>query len=282
MTHNRMGSKRKDRNGRPWLAVLAGGLVGLALLPATGLGLDVLMDENFEGYAAVPAVLDGLSPDDGNEAEWIWTGEGATANVIQGSSTDGSGANQRILRLQATTTPEFVRVRFHRSFAAPVSPQTGVRIVHASFKLKLDDDAWGNDLVFGLMHGDGSAAPNRLTIAHISGNNTLRYRSCLSPGVYGNYVQVTPGFTFNLTDWYRIDITADLELQKWSLSVVNLNDPSNSASAEDIWFALDEQEVAGFYVSNRSGSYGYFDGSMDDLRITGDPGPGSLILLGAR
>lgn len=236
----------------------------------------VLIDETFETYTTVPVGIGDLNPGDGNPNDWLDQSNGtSTRNVIAGSSTDGRGANERILKLNATGADD-ESARIFRDFENPVNLSSGTPLVTATFKLRLDGGP--NDQVFTF---GGLNRLNRITALRASGTNQLRYlRSDDGPGDAPSWITVSTAiFEFNNTDWYEVSMTADLQTQKWEFSVTNLSDASNSFALDDLWFNVDQEVITAFTTRNRSGSFGSTDISLDDILVTAIPEPGTWALL---
>lgn len=237
----------------------------------------VLIDETFESYTTVPVGIGDLNPGDGNPNDWLDQSQGTSVrNVIAGSSTDGRGANERILKLNATGVDN-ESARIFRDFENPVNLLSGTPLVTASFKLRLDGG--GQDQIFTL--SGTSRTTDLITAVRVSGTTTLRYlRSADGPGQEPGWVTVGAAtFEFNTTDWYEVSMTADLQTQKWEFSVTNLSDASNSFALDDLWFNVDQEVITAFTTRNRSGSFGSTDISLDDILVTAIPEPGTWALL---
>ncbi len=238
----------------------------------------VLIDENFESYTTVPVSINDLNPGDGNSNNWsnVGTAVNGISNVLAGSSTGGSGANQRVLHLFSPDNSSSGRAS--RLFENPVNLASGTPEVTSTYKIRLGGGT--QDQVFRLI---GQSFNDTISAVRVSGTTTLRYLNAADgPGQGVDWLTVPAAtFEFNLVDWYEVSVTANLITQTWDFSVTNLSNSNNTVSISNINFAANQTAISGWRSLNRSGSFGVGDVYVDDLLVTAIPEPATWLMLAA-
>jgi len=216
-----------------------------------------IIDENFESYSGLPQPLEGLHPGDAGSSAWATAGfdiAGASAQVVEGTSTTGSGANRQVLHL---VRPEEPFINLQRRFDT-VTADTAPQGIRAGMKFMVSELREPSDLVFGFL----DQAHRSFNVSSLNAifrlrfqepnHSTFYYRSEFPDAPGETYVPINE-IPFVPGQWYEIVITLKLAEQTWAFELANL-DTGERTAVSDIDIPVDQtiDSVSGLGLSHRT------------------------------
>lgn len=251
--------------------------VSSALLSTQAVATTILMNDTFETYTTGTAPT---TPGDGNDRSWTAIGDlGAT--VVEGSSTGGTAPNNKVLHLQGDANMED-RGAFSRDFDRLVGSAESADTFSISFKLMIDSFS-NSDYRINLQDST-LEANNSFASLRIYANGTVSVLTrATGPGTGGATNATNPSNNRLMEDrWYEFTIDANLQAQTYSVTIVDLANPSKTWSTGDLFFyrdlrSLDQIHIHPVDATTTNTAMNWY---LDDVRaVTSIPEPGAVISL---
>ncbi len=264
---------------KPLLLLVSTAALGTALLSARAEATTLLLDDTFETYATGTAPT---TPDDGNDNPWTASGD-LTPTVEDGSSTGGMAPNNKVLHLQGEANMED-RGAFSRNFDRLVGSAESADTFSISFKLMIDsfsNSDYRINLQDSTLEANNSFASLRV---YSSGTVSVLTRTT-GPGTGSATNATNPSNNRLIEDrWYEFTIDANLQAQTYSVTIVDIANPSKTWSTGDLFFyrdmrSLDQIHIHPVDATTANTAMNWY---LDDVRaVTSIPEPGTAISLAA-
>ncbi len=235
----------------------------------------VLINDNFESYT-VPNVP--TNPGDGNANNWVFAAT-TNATTALGSSPNGSGDNEQILRLQKTN--DSTAARATRLFD---SQNSGTLQFDLKFRIH-DFTGSATNIQIGDLTASGGVTAAPINLFFNTTGDVRVYSGDGAPGGGSNHYTSNPqGSALVVDNWYQLSIVANLDTQTFGVTINNLDNPLQTGSLSNLYFATNTNVFDGFRVNSNSGSSNNaINWSLDDVyfSIIPEPGTAALLLFGS-
>lgn len=251
-------------------------LATFCAIPSAQAESTLLLWDNFESYTVPNAPT---NPGDGNPNNWYFDPT-FTVNTVTGQSIGGSDPNAKITHIQKADTGGYTRLGrlFDKQSSGIVSTEMKFQI-HS-----FEKSAYFIQLVSTV--SAISATPNSAPIS-------IRILETGAIGIQGRSEKPGEGTVTTLwnpqggnlikDDWYQLIITTNLDLQSYQVTINNLSNPSQSGTSQTLFFNSTATDINGFLIrsagTNQSPASLQFDWSIDDVRVTAIPEPGTAAII---